>query len=267
MAPMDALQDQERRLALVTGASRLNGIGAATCRALAAAGNDVVFTHWTRYDQQFPWGAEDGDPETLRGELHALGARTEAIEIDHSLPETPAALFDLINERFGPVSILINNAAYSTQDGYDKLDAATLDAHYAVNIRGMALLCVEFVRRWTGTSGGRIVNMTSGQSRGPMPTELAYASSKGAVEAFTVSFADGVAHLGITVNAVNPGPTDTGWIDDDLATQLLPLFPFGRLGLPEDAARVIAFLASDDGAWLTGQVIHSEGGFRRGAPR
>jgi 3-oxoacyl-[acyl-carrier protein] reductase len=264
---MDGLQDQDRRLALVTGASRLNGIGAATCRALAAAGNDVVFTHWLRYDRQFPWGAETADPETLLGELHALGARAEAIEIDHSLPETPAILFDRINEQLGPVSILINNAAYSTQDGYDVLDAATLDAHYAVNVRGMALLSVEFVRRWSGTSGGRIINMTSGQSQGPMPTELAYATSKGAVEAFTRSFADGVAHLGITVNAVNPGPTDTGWIDDNLAAALLPLFPFGRIGLPEDAARAIAFLASPDGEWITAQVIHSEGGFRRGAPR
>jgi len=261
------LTSTDRRLALVTGASRLNGIGAATCRALAAAGNDVVFSHWLRYDQQFPWGASLGDPATLLGELHALGARAEAIEIDHSLPDTPATLFDLVNERLGPVSILVNNAAYSTQDGYDALDAATLDAHYAVNVRGMALLSVEFARRWTGTSGGRIINMTSGQSRGPMPTELAYGMSKGAVEAFTVSFADGVADLGITVNAVNPGPTDTGWIDDDLKAALLPLSPFGRLGQPEDAAKVIVYLVGPDGGWITGQVIHSEGGFRRGAPR
>lgn len=265
---MDSFDPQsERRLALVTGASRLNGIGAATCRALAAAGNDIAFTHWLRYDQQFPWGARTADPETLLGELHALGARVEAIEIDHSLPETPAKLFDLVNERLGPVSILVNNAAYSTQDGYDKLDAATLDAHYAVNVRGMALLCVEYVRRWQGEAGGRIINMTSGQSRGPMPTELAYGASKGAVEAFTMSFADGVADLGITVNAVNPGPTDTGWIDEDLAADLVHLFPTGRIGLPEDAARAIAFLASRDADWITGQVIHSEGGFRRTAPR
>jgi 3-oxoacyl-[acyl-carrier protein] reductase len=100
-----------------------------------------------------------------------------------------------------------------------------------------------------------------------MPTELAYAASKGAVEAFTRSLAAGIAHLGITVNAVNPGPTDTGWIDESLAAQLLPLFPFGRIGQPEDIARLVAFLASDEGGWITGQVIHSEGGFLRGAPR
>ncbi|HKG24233.1 MAG TPA: SDR family oxidoreductase [Thermomicrobiales bacterium] len=256
-----------RRVALVTGASRRNGIGAAICRALAAAGNDVAFTHWQRYDQQFPWGARSEDPETLLEELRATGVRAEAFEVDLSQPETPPRLFGLVTERLGPVAILINNAAYSTQDGWEALDAATLDAHYAVNIRGMALLSVELARRWEGSSGGRIINMTSGQSLGPMPTELAYAATKGAVEAITRSLADGVAQLGITVNAVNPGPTDTGWIDDDLRTALLPMFPTGRIGTPEDAARAVAFLASEEAAWITGQVIHSEGGFARGAPR
>jgi 3-oxoacyl-[acyl-carrier protein] reductase len=256
-----------RRVALVTGASRRNGIGAAICLALAAAGNDVAFTHWQRYDRQFPWGARPEDPNALLAELRATGVQAEAFEVDHSLPETPARLLDSVTERLGPVTILVNNAAYSTQDNWENLDAAALDAHYAVNIRGMALLSVEFARRWPGGLGGRIVNMTSGQSLGPMPTELAYASSKGAVEAFTRSLADGVARLGITVNAVNPGPTDTGWIDDDLRAALLPQFPFGRLGTAEDAARAVAFLASEEAAWITGQVIHSEGGFARGAPR
>jgi 3-oxoacyl-[acyl-carrier protein] reductase len=255
------------RVALVTGASRHNGIGAAICRALAAAGNVVAFTHWQRYDQQFPWGARPGDPDALLAELRGLGVRAEAFEVDLALPETPAILLDLVADRLGPVAILVNNAAYSTQDGYAALDAATLDAHFAVNIRGMALLSVEFARRWPGGPGGRIVNLTSGQSLGPMPTELAYAATKGAVEAFTRSLSAGVAHLGITVNAVNPGPTDTGWIDDELRAALLPLFPSGRLGTPEDAARAVAFLASDDATWITGQVIHSEGGFERGAPR
>lgn len=256
-----------RRVALVTGASRRNGIGAAICRALAAAGTDVAFTHWQRYDLQFAWGARSEDPDALLAELRAAGVRAEAFEADLSLPETPARLLDLVTEALGPLAILVNNAAYSTLDGYERLDAATLDAHYAVNIRGMALLSVEFARRWPGGPGGRIVNLTSGQSLGPMPTELAYAATKGAVEAFTRSLAAGVARRGITVNAVNPGPTDTGWIDDDLRNALLPLFPFGRIGTPEDAARVVAFLASGEAGWITGQVIHSEGGFERGAPR
>ena len=98
-----------------------------------------------------------------------------------------------------------------------------------------------------------------------MPEELAYGASKGAVEAFTRSLAAAVAARGITVNAVNPGPTDSGWMDEELRRALLPRFPRGRIGQPEDAARLIAFLASDDAAWITGQVIHSEGGFVRGS--
>jgi 3-oxoacyl-[acyl-carrier protein] reductase len=97
-----------------------------------------------------------------------------------------------------------------------------------------------------------------------MPSELAYAATKGAVEAFTLSLAAGVAAKGITVNAVNPGPTDTGWMTTELAARLTRAFPAGRLGQPEDAARLVAFLAGDDAEWITGQIIHSEGGFRRG---
>ena len=168
-----------------------------------------------------------------------------------------------MTERLGPLAILVNNAAYSTRDGFARLDAATLDAHYAVNLRATALLSVGFARRFAGDRGGRIVNLSSGQSRGPMVEELAYAASKGAIEAFSVTLAAEVASRGITVNAVNPGPTDSGWITPELARELLPRFPMGRLGQPEDAARLIAFLASDDAAWITGQVIHSEGGFSR----
>jgi 3-oxoacyl-[acyl-carrier protein] reductase len=96
-----------------------------------------------------------------------------------------------------------------------------------------------------------------------MPDELAYAASKGAIEAFTVSLSPALAPLGITVNAVNPGPTDSGWMTDEIRAALLPRFPFGRIGTPEDAASLVAFLASEAAGWITGQVIHSEGGFLR----
>ncbi len=173
-------------------------------------------------------------------------------------------MLDAARQRLGPPTILVNTAAHSTRDGYEQLDAATLDAHYAVNVRAMALLCVEFARAYHGGPGGRIINFSSGQGLGPMPGELAYAATKGAIEAFTRSISVEVAPLGITVNAVNPGPTDTGWMTDDLKDLLLSKFPSGRLGLPEDAARLVAFLASDEAQWITGQVIHSEGGFLRG---
>jgi 3-oxoacyl-[acyl-carrier protein] reductase len=96
-----------------------------------------------------------------------------------------------------------------------------------------------------------------------MPDELAYGATKGAIEAFTRSLAAAVMGKGITVNAVNPGPTDTGWISPEQRDVLLPRFPAGRIGAPEDVARLVAWLASPDAGWVTGQVIHSEGGFLR----
>jgi 3-oxoacyl-[acyl-carrier protein] reductase len=142
---------------------------------------------------------------------------------------------------------------------YRTLDAASLDAHYAVNVRATVLLSVEFARRYRGGPGGRIISLSSGQGVGPMPGELPYATTKGAIEAFTSSLAPDVSSLGITVNAVDPGGTDTGWMTEELKAHIRNDLGFGRIGLPEDAARLILFLASDAGAWITGQTIHSRG--------
>jgi 3-oxoacyl-[acyl-carrier protein] reductase len=253
------------RVAVVTGASRLQGIGTAICRRLAAEGADIFFTYWTNYDREFPWGIEDDEPQRLQEELRGLGVRCERLEADLSQPETAAAILDEVQERFGTVPhILVNNATHSESDGFEALDADMLDKHYRVNVRATTLLSVEFARRFELGTGGRIINLSSGQSLGPMTGELAYAITKGAVEMLTQQLSSAIGHKGITVNAVNPGPTDSGWIDDDLRQTLQPLFPFGRIGEPRDAARLIAFLASDDAEWITGQIIHSEGGFRRG---
>ena len=251
------------KVAIVTGAGRRTDIGSAICRALAARGADVMFSYWKDYDREMPWNPDEDGPEVLREELLGMGGRAEGLEIDLSLPDSPEFLLDAATEKLGTPSILVNNAAYSVNDGYNDLDAAILDATYAVNLRAMALLCVGFARRYSGGPGGRIINITSGQSLGPMVGELAYAATKGAVEAFTKTLAAEVGHKGITVNAVNPGPTDTGWMDEDLRSELRKKFPSGRVGEPEDAARLGAFLAGEESAWVTGHVIHSEGGFLR----
>ncbi len=230
-------------------------------------GADVFFTYWKDYDEEMPWGADEDGPEALVTELRAAGVRAESLALDLSLPESPEQLLDEATGRLGPLSILVNNAAYSTRDGFEKLDATTLDAHYAVNLRATALLSVGFARRFTsgsgGASGGRIINFSSGQSLGPMPGELAYIATKGAIEAFTRTLAAEVGRKGITVNAVNPGPTDTGWMSGEVRQDLLAKFPAGRIGEPEDVARLVAFLAGEEAAWISGQVIHSEGGFVR----
>jgi 3-oxoacyl-[acyl-carrier protein] reductase len=199
----------------------------------------------------------------LREELRATGVGAEGIEMDLSRSDSAQLLLDAVEEKLGRPSILVNTAAYSTRDGFETLDAEALDAHYAVNVRAMALLCVGFGRRYPGGPGGRIVNFSSGQSIGPMQEELAYAATKGAIEAFTRTLAAEVGHKGITVNAINPGPTDTGWMTEELKREIAPKFPSGRIGQPEDAARLVAFLVGDEAAWITGQIIHSEGGFLR----
>ena len=250
------------RIAIVTGASRRIGIGAAICRALAANGADIFFTHWSAFDRTLPWGEDEDGPARLQSELQEMGVRCKSLEIDLSRVDAPKRILDEVEAILGAPSILINNAAHSTRDGYEILDAETLDAHYAVNMRGAFLLTVEFARRFSGKSGGRIINLTTGQSLGPMPGELAYVATKGAVEAFTVSLSAELASHGITVNAVDPGVTDTGWMTEKLRQELLPRFPQGRIGQPEDAARLIVFLASDEAAWITGQVMHSRGGFQ-----
>jgi 3-oxoacyl-[acyl-carrier protein] reductase len=232
-------------IALVTGADNPAGIGRACCRALAARGAVVACT------------VEPGS----RASQTEIGAIP--VEADLADPDAGEAVLAAVEAFVGRPSILVNNAAHSTRDGYEALDAATLDAHWAVNVRAPALLSCELARRHPRGTPGRIVNLISGQFLGPMPGELAYTASKGALQAFTVQLAAEVASLGITVNAVGPGPNDTGWMDDDLRAALLPQFPMGRIGRPEDAAALVAFLCSEEAGWITGQVIHSEGGFLR----
>jgi 3-oxoacyl-[acyl-carrier protein] reductase len=251
------------RTAIITGASRRQGIGAAICRQLAQAGANICFTYWQAYDRTMPWGAEDAAPQQLQQELEALGVQATGMEIDLSHPEAATQVIQAATAQFDKLSILVNNAAYSVGDGFQALNAEILDATYAVNLRATALLSVEFVRRYPGGRGGRIINLTSGQFQEPMVGEIAYAATKGAIDALTVTLAAEVASQGITVNAVNPGPTDSGWITGELRQELLSRFPMGRLGQPDDAARLIAFLVSDEAEWITGQIIHSEGGFRR----
>jgi 3-oxoacyl-[acyl-carrier protein] reductase len=254
--------DLSGRVAIVTGAGRRAGIGAAICRILAAHGADILFTHHQTFDRTQPHGEDSAGPNHLTQELEYAGARVASLDIDLSHPDAHRAVLDKAEERLGTPSILVNNAAHydnAHPDSYRTLTSGSLDAHYAVNVRAMAMLSVEFARRFGAGSGGRIINITSGQSLTPMPDELAYAATKGAAEAFTASLAAGVAEKGITVNAVDPGATDTGWMSEDLKARLIEESRLGRLGQPQDVARIILFLVSDAGQWVTGQTIHSRG--------
>lgn len=251
------------KTALITGASRAIGIGAAIARELAQAGANIFFTTYQPYDAAMPWGSNAQDAQKLQHELSLLGSHCAFKELDLVDYESFPAFFDHVEQEIGPVHILVNNATYSVNGDLEALTAVSLDQHFAVNVRGMALLTQEFVRRFRQheLDYGRIINMSSGQGVGPMPGELAYVATKGAVEAFTTSLSVELAAEGITVNAVDPGATDTGWMSTELKAQIAAQTPMGRVGLPEDAARLVAFLASPNASWITGQVIHSRGGF------
>jgi 3-oxoacyl-[acyl-carrier protein] reductase len=251
------------KIAIVTGVSRLNGIGAAICEELADTGYHIFFTYWTEYDKKMPWSLDLDEPMNLKAKLGEKGVKVSCMELDLTQVEAPEQLINRVSEELGNPDILINNAAYSTNNDFSTITAEELDKHYLVNVRATTLLSSKFAQGFDKKSGGRIVNLTSGQFQGPMPGELAYATTKGAVDALTITLSAELAPLGITVNAINPGPTDTGWLTEEIKRTLLPMFPFGRVGKPRDVAKTIKFLVSDDADWVTGQIIHSEGGFKR----
>ena len=254
--------------AVITGVSRKIGIGAAIAQALAEVGCNIFTTYFRLYDATMPWGSLDDEATQILGELQEMGVQAAGLELDLSQPNAPATLFAAVQAHFGTANILINNATHSVIGDIAALTAVSLDNHYAVNVRGMALLCQAFVKQYAGqqfvgdekVANGRIINLSSGQSFGPMPEELAYVASKGAVEAFSLSLSADLAKLGITVNTVDPGITDTGWITEELRQRFITQAPMGRIGTPEDAARLVRFLASPEAGWITGQLIRSRGG-------
>jgi 3-oxoacyl-[acyl-carrier protein] reductase len=253
-----------RRSALVTGVSRQAGIGAAIARALARDGADIFITYYRPYDRAAGLAVDADEPQRILDDLRGWNIRAEGLELDLSDPKAPKELFDHVQASWGQISILVNNATCSLRDGIEKLSPEHIDQHYVVNIRAMALLCAEFVRRFQAIRSqgvfGRIINLSSGQGLASMPGELAYAATKGAVDAFTRSLSAEVANLGITVNAVDPGATDTGWMPAELKAKWKAESPMGRIGTPDDAARIVRFLASPEAEWITGQVIRSRGG-------
>jgi 3-oxoacyl-[acyl-carrier protein] reductase len=245
--------------ALVTGASRKAGIAAAVARALAEAGWDVATTCWRPYDESEPWGSRPADAEELVAELRGLGVRAALHEDDLADPAAAARVVAAAEEAVGPLTALVNVHAHSETGGLLEATAEQFDRHLTVNARATLLLSAEFVRRFRGEHGrGRIVNFTSGL---PLTGEIAYAASKGAVEWLTVSAAVELGPRGITVNAIDPGPTDTGWLSPELEAAVADATPLGRVGRPEDAAALVVFLCSPAGGWITGQVLRSDGGF------
>ncbi len=255
---MSRLDPRPRRVALVTGVSRAAGIGAAIARRLAPS-HDLMLAGFAAYDS-----GDGGDAAALPAEFRELGAKVERVDADLAEPAEPARIVARAIEEFGRVDTLVAAHAHSAPTALGSLDASEVDRHLIVNVRATLLLVEVFAAAHDPRLGqGRVVLFSSGQRLGPMAGELAYAASKGGLEALVVSLADALADAGITVNAINPGPTDTGWSSGEEYEAIRARFPGGRWGTPEDAARAVGWLAGEDGSWITGQVLDCEGGFRR----
>jgi 3-oxoacyl-[acyl-carrier protein] reductase len=258
------MSEDEGRVAVVTGVGRRAGIGFAIARRLLAGGHRVLVHSWTPHDEEMPWGADPGGVEGVLAGLGGAGPRLRHVSADLADPEAPRQVLAAAVEAFGRVDTLVANHARSSDVPLEAVTAEELDLCWAVNARSDVLFVQALAeRRRAGDPPGRVVLFTSGQHLAPMAGEVPYAVTKGAVHQMTRTLADAVADRGITVNAVNPGPVDTGWPSDELREQLRPAFPAGRWGTPDDIAAVVAWLVSDDSAWVTGQVVDAEGGFRR----
>ena len=259
---------------LVTGVSRRVGIGhAIACRA-ADHGASVVAHHYRPHDVAQPWGADDLEAVMASIRTHLVGsARLIDIPADLAAPGEPARVVEQAAAAAGHLDALVCNQAMSSPDGpLSEMTEAVLDAHWAVDARASILLAQAFAAQegfalpapaGSARRRGSIVFLTSGQGLAPLPGEIAYAAAKAAIAGLTPTISEELIDAGITVNTVNPGPVDTGYVTEADREATAVMFPQGRWGEPDDAARLITWLLTDEARWITGQVISSEGGFAR----
>ena len=262
------------RTVLVTGVSRRVGIGhAIACRA-ADYGASIVAHHYRPHDVSQPWGADDVEAVMASIRSHLIGpAQLIDVPADLAAPGEPARVVEQAAATAGHLDALVCNQAMSSPDGpLSEMTEAVLDAHWAVDARASILLAQAFAAQegfaasappGPGRRRGAIVFLTSGQGLGPLPGEIAYAAAKAAIAGVTLTISEELIDAGITVNTVNPGPVDTGYVTEEIRQETAAMFPQGRWGEPDDAARLITWLLTDEARWITGQVISSEGGFAR----
>lgn len=272
------------KVAIISGAN--HGIGAATAKSLAVQGVKVFITYYLP-DCSYPKNELDeaqkagigGDRlycamqqqsgETVVNAIHSSGGTAVAHEFDLGEVKNNGKLFDLCEKELGPVDILINNHTHcvletfdpaSVRDGIILTNAESIDRHFAVNARACALMMREYIQRHIDRQAnwGRIINLTTVLGHA---TNVSYAASKRALVSYSMSAAEELGKYGVTVNVVCPGATQTGYITPENEEWIIQKTPLGRLGHSEDVADVITFLASEQGRWLTGQLIYASGGF------
>jgi 3-oxoacyl-[acyl-carrier protein] reductase len=262
----------QNRIAIITGTNNPQGIGAATAFALASEGVRLALiykkiphkyyegnTEADGLDRYFK--ANSGDMAEVEKQLKALNTDYFILESDISNERSVKDIFDRVIAHFGRVDILVNNAAAADDGDNDTIETITqsvIDDTFAVNVRGTLLMIREFVNR--RGDYGRIINFSTDAAQAFPGVQITYSASKAAIEAFTRNIAIGVGKYGITVNCISPGPTQTGWIDEDLANAVVPEIPLGKLIKPQEIAETVVFLSSERAAMVSGQVIKVSGG-------
>lgn len=267
----------------MTGCNRAAGIGAAIAQALAVQGVAVAMgvapphavAEATAIGATMPARDDKLDGTQALAEVHAAGGTAALFEADLADTDACDTLLDRVEQAFGPVEILVNNAAYGRPDTFltssheifsrdtVPITAAALDAHHAVNVRAPALLTAALHRRHLarGETWARVINIST-DGAAAFPSEVSYAATKNALESLSRSAAHELGAAGITVNIVAPGPIQTGWITDDMLPDICRDTPLGRVGYPADVADVVVFLASEQARWITGQTLYVGGGHR-----
>ena len=251
------MSNLQSKVALITGASK--GIGAGIARELAAAGAAVVVNY----------ASDQTGAQSVVDAITTAGGRAIAIQADVAMAADVAQLFERTKEAFGALDILVNNAGVYLAMSVADLTEAEFHRQINVNLLGPLLTIRESLRHFSPV-GGTIINIGSVASRAHSPGYSIYAASKAGLDAVTGVLAKELGTRRIRVNSVNPGATlsegtkEAGLygVGSDFEKQLVAMTPLGRMGRPSDIAKVVAFLASDDSSWLTGEVILASGGLR-----
>lgn len=215
-------------LALITGVARANGIASGIQTSLAESGWDVATSDLSDADYICDLSTADG----------------------------PGELIAAVGEDRGQIDALILSHSHDVETGILDTTAESFDRHVAVNARANLLLIAGFARQ-VSIGGGAVVALTSDAVTGNLP----YGASKGALDRIVISAARELGPMVISANVLNPGPIDTGWMDDETREGLLVHHPLGRLGEPRDIGDVVAFLVSPAGRWVSGQLLQTDGGF------